>query len=93
MLIGNKLVFGGILLVQVMILSSTAYALKVNTEHVRYTDFSDGTKSPYKDCTTQRPNYVRVEEMDGDRVAKLYWTQTGYDVTCSPKTVPVKVRV
>ena len=81
MLIGNKLVFGGILLVQVMILSSTAYALKVNMEHVRYTDFSDGTKSPYKDCTTQRPNYVRVEEMDGDRVVKLYWTQTGYDGT------------
>ncbi|HLL65645.1 MAG TPA: RICIN domain-containing protein [Micromonosporaceae bacterium] len=58
-----------------------AATIRVDTPTYKATDFEDSQLSPYSVCTTQSPNYGRVESIAGTRAAKFYWTQAGYNGT------------
>ncbi|WP_158264130.1 heparin lyase I family protein [Amycolatopsis sp. CA-126428] len=54
---------------------------KTDTATMKATSFEDGLMSPFSVCTTQSPNYARVETAFGTKATKFFWTQSGYDGT------------
>lgn len=53
----------------------------IDTPTLLASGFAAGTLAPYAVCTTESPNYVRAEPLDGEPAAKVYWQQAGYDGT------------
>ena len=59
------------------LLFTVFFVNSTNAQGLMSHDFDDGDKGPFVVCTTQNPNYVRVE----NQRLKTYWTETSYNGT------------
>ena len=64
-----------LLITGIMIYMGLSHTLDAQT--LRSHDFNDGKYGPFYECTTQNPNYTRIE----DGRMTTFWTESGYNGT------------